>query len=218
MNRRRAALCIIPPLILLWAGAVAPFGSAPEFPEEAQSAMFGFLDAWLVQKDQARTVTHFSASGNVRMLAPKSVLNAPGGLYNGLSSQQRDVYWQTLGQIGVPHGFSLDEILAPIDPDLKTALVEELMVTIVHEQPFTVFVADSELAIDSFDGGYGDVAEALLPTQNVVLTMIADFADRGHKSYMGPFVSFWSTDAIDDDWRIQALGAAPEGEMWRDGR
>ena len=78
--------------------------------------MFGFLDAWLVQKDQGGTVTHFSASGNVRMLAPRSVLNAPGGLYNGLSSQQQDAYWQTLSRIGVPHGFSLDEIRLPSIP------------------------------------------------------------------------------------------------------
>ena len=218
MKQAGTAICIVLSLMLSWAGTSAPPGAAPEFPDEARRAMFGFLKAWLVQQDKARTMGHFSASGDALMLAPRAVLEAPGDLRNGLSEQQRDGYWEVLNRLGVPSSdVSLEEVLAPIDPDLKAALEHELGVNVVFQEPFTVFVADKEIAVDSFDGGYGDVATVLRPaTGNPVLTMIADFAQRHHASYVGPFVSFWRAD-LDEAWRIHALGGAPEGEVWRDG-
>ena len=235
MKPIRTAIGIVLAIMLTWAGTSVPRGAAPEFPDEARSAMFGFLNAWLVQQDQTSAMAHFSASGDALAVAPRAVLKAPGDgrgvspwtprerkapgkLHDGLSHQQQDAYWQVLNRLGVSYGEGpLEEVLAPVDPDLSAALDDELKVHVVHREPFTVFVAEEDVAIDSFDGGYGDVAAVLRPAENLVLAMIADFARRSHEDYAGPFVSFWRTDP-DGVWRIHALGGAPEGEVWRDGR
>ena len=232
MKPVRTAIGIVLAIMLTWAGTSAPRGAAPEFPDGARSAMSGFLNAWLVQQDQTSTMAHFSASGDALTVAPRAVLKAlddrvarwthrerkaPGELRGGLSHRQQDAYWRVLNRLGVSYGAPLEEVLAPIDPDLRAALDDELKVHVVHREPFTVFVAEDDVAIDSFDGGYGDVATVLRPADNLVLTMIADFAQRSDKNYVGPFVSFWRTD-LDEVWRIHALGGAPEGEIWRDGR
>ena len=195
-------------------------GLAPEFPDEAKSAMFGFLDAWLVERDQAAAMAYFSTTGRSLELVPKAVLLEPE-YTRGLSKVEveahwREKYWGELGKFGAPHGPPLDEILGSIDPDLLAALESELKVRIVHKHTFTVFVADTDAAIYNFDAGFGDVTTALRPSENLVLVMIADFAERNHSAYIGPFVSFWGAD-FDGAWRIQALGAVPEGEVWYDG-
>ena len=139
MKPIRTAIGIVLAIMLTWAGTGVPRGAAPEFPDEARSAMFGFLNAWLVQQDQTSVMAHFSASGDALTVAPRAVLKAPGdgrGVspwtprerkapgkpHDGLSHQQQDAYWQVLNRLGVSYGEGpLEEVLAPIDPDLSAA-------------------------------------------------------------------------------------------------
>lgn len=202
-------------LLLCWTVGVAPQGRDGEIPPEALDAMHGFLGAWLVQEDKTEAVTHFSATYRSQQVAPRAV-RAVRDDSGELSRAQVDAYWHVLQRLGgAQNGDRLHEILAPLDPDLM-AILRRVVRMANTEQLFTVFVAEDDVAIDSFDGGYGDVAAALQPAENLVLTMIADFADRGREAYSGPFVSFWSKEH--GAWRIQALGAVPNEEAWLDGQ
>jgi hypothetical protein len=230
MERHRAARLIGACLLVCWAVPSASQEAGPEALklQNAYGAMHKFLDAWLVHRDEAATMWHFAASEHSLKLAPRAVWRiarktdlsnraAVQHLWNNSLSKE---YWRILGRLAVEdneRGVSLETVLAPIDPDLATALHAK-HVFVVRTEPFTMFVADNDELIWSFDGGYGDVAAELQPTENTVLTMIADFAGRDREGYNGPFVSFWTEDESSGRWQIQALGAVPEGDMWIDGR
>ena len=228
MNRHRAAPLVGACLLVCWAAPSASQEVGPEKLERAHGAMHKFLDAWLVYADEETAMEYFAATERSLKLAPRAVwkiarkadLSDRGQVQLLWASSLKGAYWKVLGRLRVEENkgkFSLETILAPIDPDLADALETELHVPIVQTEPFTIFVADSDLAVYSFDGGYGDVAAELRPAQHTVLTMIADFAARGHEEYNGPFVSFWTEDESSGHWQIQALGAAPEASIWRDG-
>ena len=202
-------------LLVCWAAWATPSQEQAdsEVPEAALEAMHGFLRAWLVEQDKAKAVAHFSASYRSQEVAPRAVWTARNDS-NRLAPVQQNAYWGILERLsGAQHEGSLRDIVAALDPDLMEIL--HLSVRIVETEPFTVFVAEDDVAIDSFDGGYGDVATVLQPAENLVLTMIVDFADRQREGYSGPFVSFWTEEA--DGWHIQALGAVPNEETWLDG-
>ncbi len=177
---------------------------------EALSAMAGFLTAWL-DKDKHETTAYFSGTPRAQEVAPRAVWSVRSIGSEELSSDQVDEYWKVLNRLGMPSGN-----LAPIDPDLKRQL-QRFVSPEEHEYgEFTAFVASNAETINSFDGGYGNVAAALQPSdENPIFTMIVDFANRHTERYRGPFVSFWGEESA---WRIQALGAVPEVEAWLDGR
>ena len=229
MNKHRAAPLVGACLLICWA---APFASQqevnPEKLEGAYGAMYQFLDSWLVDGDEEAAMKHFAATERSLKLAPRAVwriaqkadLSNRDQVQRLWNSSMKKEYWKVLGRLRVKEkerGHSLETILAPMDPDLADALEMGLYVSVLRKEPFTVFIADSDPAIYSFDGGYGDVAAELRPSEKTVLTMIADFSARDHEEYNGPFVSFWTEDEFDGQWQIQALGAAPEGDHWIDG-
>ena len=228
MNRHRAAQLAGACLLICWTVPTASQEVSPKTLENAYGAMHSFLDAWLVHADEEATMQHFAASEHSLKLAPRAVWriarktdfsNRVEVLHLWNSSLSKE-YWKVLGRLAVEdyeYHRSLETILAPIDPDLARALDTELHVPVVRTEPFTIFVANSDAAIYSFDGGYGDVAAELHPAEHTVLTMIADFAGRDREEYNGPFVSFWTEDESTGQWQIQALGAAPEGDLWIDG-
>lgn len=227
MERQRAARLVGACLLVCWAVPSASQEVSPKKLENAYGAMHNFLDAWLVHEDEEATMLHFAASEDSLKLAPRAVWRIARQadlsnraevqhLWNNSLSKE---YWRVLRRLAVgdnEHDGSLENILDAIDPDLAKALESE-HVLVVRTEPFTMFVADNDALIWSFDGGYGDVAAELRPTENTVLTMIADFAGRDREGYNGPFVSFWTEDAWSGRWQIQALGAVPEGDMWIDG-
>ena len=228
MNRHRAARLAGACLLICWAVPSASQEVSPKTLESAYGAMHNFLAAWLVDGDEETAMQHFAATAHSLELAPRAVwriarradLSNRAQVQHLWNSSLRGEYWKVLGRLGVDDDerrFSLETMLAPIDPDLASALDTELHVPIVRTEPFTIFVANSDDAIYSFDGGYGDLAAELRPAENTVLTMIADFAERDHEKYNGPFVSFWTKDEMSGQWQIQALGAAPEGDIWIDG-
>lgn len=226
MERHRAVRLIGACLLVCWAAPSASQDVSPEKLENAYGAMHNFLDAWLVHEDEEATMLHFAVSERALKLAPRAVWriarktdlgNRAEVQYLWKNSLSKE-YWRVLGGLAVEdneRGVSLETILAPIDPDLAGALRAE-HVLVVRTEPFTVFVADNDELIWSFDGGYGDVAAELQPAENTVLTMIADFAGRDREGYNGPFVSFWTEGESSGRWQIQALGAAPEGDRWID--
>ena len=63
----------------------AAFSGSRRFPNEARSAMFGFLNAWrrLVQQDQTSARAHFSASGDAvgGRLAYEGCSPSAGGVF-----------------------------------------------------------------------------------------------------------------------------------------
>ena len=227
MKRHRAVRLAGACLLICWAVPSASQEVSPEKLQKAYGTMHKFLDAWLVNEDEEATMQHFAATERSLKLAPKAVWRIARkvdlsdraqveALWNG---SLKGEYWKVLARFRVKEKdgrLPLETILAPIDRDLASALHAEL-VPVVYKEPFTMFVAPSDDVIWSFDGGYGDVAAELHPAENTVLTMIADFAGRDREGYSGPFVSFWTEDEPDGDWHIQALGAAPEGDMWIDG-
>lgn len=203
-------------------GAAAQSADSSGVPDEALSAMSSFLNAWLGEPNKVNATAHFSGTTRSQEVAPRAVWVLRDGSA-GLSPEQVDEYWKLLKRIGKPSGGSLSETLDPIDPDLEEQL-GYFVSPIAHDWgEFTTFVAADAETINSFDAGYGDVAAALKPRANRILTMIADFANRRAENYTGPFVSFWGEErtAGDDEepaWRIQALGAVPEVAAWLDGK
>lgn len=197
-----------------------PAAQEVSVPDKAISTMSRFLDDWLDKPDKVKATRHFSGTIRSQEVAPRAVWILRDGS-EGLSPKQADEYWKLLNRI-TPSGGSRRETLEEIDPDLAEQL-GYFVSPAVHDYKFTVFVAADAETINSFDAGYGDVAKALKPHVNVILTMIADFANRRAENYTGPFVSFWGeepTAGSDGEfaWRIQALGAVPEVEAWFDGR
>ena len=231
MNRHRAAQLVgVSLLPICWAAAVASQNVPSRLPEGPCGTMHAFLDAWLVEQNEATAMGFFATTGHALNLAPDPVWEAARADDIDLNDReqvqrlwhsQKGVYWKLLNRFWTKsRGVPLEVTLTALDPDLTEMLTNELRVQILCSEPFTVFVADSDIAIDTFDAGYGDVATALQPTDDVVLTMIADFVERGHEGYMGPFVSFWKEGKEGEtsgQWQIQALGAAPEGDIWIDG-
>lgn len=228
MNGYRAArfagVCLV---LLGWAVPSAAQEADAEDWRIAHDAMHDFLHAWLVGDDEGAAMKHFAATDRSLKLAPNAVwrkareadLGDPEHVRHLWDSSLQETYWGVLKRLRLEEpGGPLETVLAPIDPDLASVLVEALGVRVViRAELLTAFIAHSDDAIYAFDGGYGDVAAELHPTANTVLTMIADFSARDHDKYNGPFVSFWAEDKP-DEWRIQALGAAPEAPLWRDGR
>lgn len=196
--------------LFMMAGAVG--AASQESSDRATTAMSEFLDAWLVKRDRDGALSHISGSIRSQDVAPRSVWLARNGEPR-LSEEQREAYWGILNKLGhspEPRD-SLQAALVPRDRDLVDLLHQQAHV--VQPGPFIVLVADTELAIDSFDAGYGDVATALQPDKNVILTMIADYTGRRRED-TGPFVSFWMEEP--DGWRIQALGGVPQEAAWLD--
>lgn len=205
--------------LMCWATDATSQSVDTKAPEEALSAMSGFLTAWLVEQDKDKTTAYFSGTARSQEVAPRAVWSIRTGSEE-LSPEQVDEYWKVLNRLGMPSGDSLRESLAPIDPDLKKQL-RHFVSPVEHEHgEFTAFVASNAETINSFDGGYGNVVAVLQPSENRILTMIADFANRQTERYRGPFVSFWGEEYGEEEsaWRIQALGAVPEVEAWLDGR
>lgn len=219
---RFAVVCL---LLLCWTVPSAAQEAHPKKWGIAHDEMRNFLRAWLDENDEEATMKHFAATERSLKLAPNAVwrkvreadLSDPAHVKRIWDSSLKKTYWDVLKRLRIETG-PLETVLAPIDPDLANVLVEALRVRVViRAELLTAFVAHTEDAIYAFDGGYGDVAAELHPTENTVLTMIADFSARDHDKYNGPFVSFWAEDEP-NEWRIQALGAAPEASIWRDGR
>ena len=236
MNKYRAGCRVVACLLLLTCWAAVGSAQEPrrgvntEELEHATEAMREFLGAWLVDSSEKEAMGHFAVTEQALELAPRAVWrivqnadpNDRSQIHHLWDSSLRKEYWRVLRQLRVEEhgGAKLEDILASLDPDLSDALHDALGDYVIRTEPFTVFLAPDAVAIDSFDGGYGDVAAALKPASNTILTMIADFKDRGHEGYIGPFVSFWAVERDESDgeqWKIQALGAAPEGDIWRDG-
>ena len=233
MNEHQAGCRVVALLLLLT--CCAAVGSAQEPRRSvkfthATETMQSFLGAWLVDNNEEAAMGHFAVTERALELAPRAVWrlvqNADPSdraqVHHLWDSLLQEEYWKVLRRIrGKEHdGASLETILAPLDPDLAKVLYPALGDYVIRTEPFTVFLAPDADAIDNFDGGYGDVAAALKPASNTILTMIADFNDRGHEGYIGPFVSFWAEEwdeSNGEQWKIQALGAVPEDEMWRDG-
>ena len=232
MNGHRAArlagACL---LLFCWAAPSASQETSSETFGIAPETMHQFLGAWLVDGDEVAAMRHFATTERSLKLAPRAVrriarkadFSDPGQVQRLWNDSLRGEYWKVLGRLSggeTGHGLPLETILKPIDGDLADALKTVLHVPAIKKDPFpdapfTIFVADSDDAIYAFDGGYGNVAAGLHPTENTVLGMIADFAARNDE-YNGPFVSFWAEDELKGQWKIQALGAAPEA--WRGGR
>ena len=203
--------------LVCWASDATPQSvDADKIPDKALFAMSEFLDAWLVKQDKAKATAYFSGTIRSQEVAPRAVWSIRTGA-PGLSHRQVDEYWKLLNRIGRSSGGPLSETLDGIDPDLKNQLDHFVSLVAHGYGKFTAFVARDAETINSFDAGYGDVAAALQPHGNRILTMIADFANRQSESYSGPFVSFWEEEES-ASWRIQALGAVPEVEAWLDGR
>ena len=229
MKRHRAAALVVG-LLLIGAVPAASQETASDLPEGAFDAMYGFLDAWLIEQNGAATISRLAAVDRpteeiVELAAQRdaeSFLSGAAFWAGALDLPDREPVLRILKHLDLfavgETDHQLEAVLAPIDPDLMEVLVGELGVHIVQTKPFTVFFAHNDIAIDSFDAGYGDVATALRPSENMVLVMIADFADRNHEEYSGPFVAFWAENEMTGQWQIQALGAAPEGRIWRDGK
>ena len=198
MSRHCMARLVVICLLLAF-----PVGAQENDNNAAYDAMYSFLESWLVEENESRAMSFFDRRARA---------TAEDAGYS--------LDWELLNRLWAPPGSnsSLRNTLSPIDPDLKQALDEELEVDVEHTDPFTVFVADSDLVVNSFDAGYGDTAEVLKPSENRVLAMIVDFADRSREEYPGPFIAFWSKSQENGEWKIQVLGAAPEGLIWLDGK
>lgn len=233
MNGHRAGCRVVAGLLLLTCCVAVGSAQEPrhsvnvEELAHATETMRGFLGAWLSDNNEMEAMRHFAVTEQALGLAPRAVRrNVQKGntselhyLWDGLLRKE---YWKVLMQLRGEErdGAELEDILASLDPDLSEVLHVALGDYVIQTEPFTVFLAPDDIAIDSFDGGYGDVAAALKPVSNTILTMIADFKNREHEGYVGPFVSFWAEEwdeSNGEQWKIQALGAAPEGEIWRDG-
>ena len=203
--------------------------------------MRGFLEAWLVDGDKARTTAHFIVDDATVSVAPRVVWVLAQALVGGPSAvisevfgprrrvwigtaeeaRLRSEYWRSLERFrvdpAVSVGSGLEGVLDAVDPDLRRIIESELSVSVGDSGLFLAFVARDERVINSFDAGFGDVAEVLRPREQTVLVLIADFRGRAHLSYQGPFVAFWVRDPVDGAWRIAALGAVPEGMVFVDG-
>ena len=195
--------------------------ASQELPAQASNAMSKFLHAWLVEQTQESALSYISGSIRSQEIAPRSVWVHKGDS-PGLSEEQKAAYWEVLKEFAplepawqefapLELNDSLKKILVSLDSDLENLL--HRYATVRQKDPFIILAADTDEAINSFDAGYGDVAEALQPHRNQVLTMIADFKGRRRED-TGPFVSFWSEE--DDVWRLQALGAIPHELAWLD--
>ena len=200
-------------VLLMMSGATSASSQGLEgLPIEASTAMSSFLDAWLVEHDREETLAYISGSIRSQEVAPRSVWVARHG-EPGLSEEQKEAYWEILKRLGgsVEAGESLESTLTLPDRDLVDLVHREGRV--IQPWPFIVLIADTDVAINGFHAGYGNVATALEPTENLVLTMIADYNGR-QREETGPFIAFWSEE--DDGWRIQALGAVPHEAAWLD--
>ena len=97
--------------------------------------------------------------------------------------------------------------LERIDRELIAALEERLGVRVLstEEDPFVVFIVDTELSITTFDYTNGEAAELLRPAERTTLGMMIGIVGEEDRPNPGPFVSFWQQE--DEGWRIQMVGA-----------
>ena len=124
---------------------------------EAVEAMRSFLFAWVIDYDEAATLSHFGDAA----MGPFAPTMSAG------VDRAGPAYWPMMNSIW-PVSKSLraerlEDVLI-IDPDVYTFVTTELKGTIVHEDVFLVFAAYDDVGINSFDAGYGDVADHLKPT------------------------------------------------------
>ena len=153
---------------------------------EAIEAMSNFLYSWVINHDEVTTLSYFgeSAMGRFAPIMDTGV----DGRKTGLE------YWPMLTSIW-PVNTSLradhlEDVLA-IDPDVYTFVSTELKGAVLYEDVFLVFAVYDDVGINSFDAGYGDVADHLKPTPELpALTMVAGFREPKFPA-AGPFVSFW---------------------------
>ena len=237
-NHSSMAAAVVAALLLCTAPSMDSQGTERStrffpLPPEVHGAMYDFLQGWLVDDSQQKTMKHFSASK--LQVAPQAVWRASQKRFyrredtesagkESLSRGVQDAYWKLLRDLRPADLAVLPEVLDYIAPNLRMFVEsDELDVPIVHDDKFIVFVADRAVELDSFDGGYGNVSSLLRPGEaRPTLTMIADFQRRNYDGYEGPFVAFWGEERADGVqapvWRILALGAVPDEMVWNDGR
>ena len=170
--------------------------------DEAIETMHDFLHSWVLNRDKDMTLSYFGESARGRF-APITGISADGAW------KTDPAYWSLLNSIWPVNNSRraerLEDVLT-IDKDVLRFVTTELKGVVLHEDVFLVFAAYDGVGINSFDAGYGDVADHLKPThEQPALTMIAGFREPKFPA-AGPFVSFWGVDG-DNSWRIQALGA-----------
>ena len=215
--RRTAATAVIAIALLAWSPASAQHGYGA-----AVETMQKFLNAWVIDYDEAAVMAHFGEAA--ASFAPHYPAEQP--FATGWDSELDRLvvsrgeglsgYWIMLNSIwfskrdqGSRVDVQLQDVLV-IDEDVREFLTtEDLSGHFVHDRLFLVFAAHDAVAINSFDAGYGNVAGHLQPSrEDPTLTMIAGFGNPKLEQ-AGPFVSFWDLEE-DEVWRIQALGAYPK--------
>jgi hypothetical protein len=197
-NSSTRLVAVIVALVFLAANPSQPTVKAHDH-GEAVEAMRNFLVAWVIDYDEAAALSHFGEAA-MGPFAPTLGVGV---------EEAGSAYWPMLNSIWpVSNSLRADRLedVLVIDRDVLTFVTTELKATIVHEDVFLVFAAYDDVGINSFDAGYGDVADHLKPTLELpALTMIAGFREPKFPT-AGPFVSFWGVDG-DNSWRIQALGS-----------